>query len=488
MKLIELLGSNPILKKKYFGVLRKQISKSRFVQFYIRHRVIPVVAICLAFLYFFMLDENAECEETNSPYIEVLALEDALSMALAENRRIENAVLEVDKAGDAVSAARTSLFPKFDVSLFESYHLTDEAVRIKEGQFGDFRSTGPIPPENVTINTTPNFTTFITASAAQPISQLYEFLLILKQRKVEKALFNQELRSKRQETTDKVKKGYYNILKSQSSIEEAEEKIVFLKELNILVDRYLEVERALESESLEVKARLAEVDYDAFSLKNTLATEKEQLNDLLGRDIETPFQVNPVPEASPLIVNEAEAQEEALSQRPDVLAAKLNLEFAENEVRIKKSKYIPEIGVQFSYIGNLNVEFFPENSVAIGIFAKWDIFDWGRKQDEIAEKRRSVLQAKNDITGIESSVRIDVNEKIRKLEETEVLIGVTRKDQAAKREKLREVMNKYKVDSALLQEVLEVEAALGEANNKYQQAVLDYWTARANLERAVGEE
>jgi len=163
MKLIELLGSNPILKKKYFGVLRKQSSKCRFVQFDISLHVIPVVAICLAFLYFFMLDENAECEETNSPYIEVLALEDALSMALAENRRIENAVLEVDKAGDAVSAARTSLFPKFDVSLFESYHLTDEAVRIKEGQFGDFRSTGPIPPENVTINTTPNFTTFITA-------------------------------------------------------------------------------------------------------------------------------------------------------------------------------------------------------------------------------------------------------------------------------------------------------------------------------------
>ncbi len=68
-----------------------------------------------------------------------------------------------------------------------------------------------------------------------------------------------------------------------------------------------------------------------------------------------------------------------------------------------------------------------------------------------------------------------------------MLIGVTRKDQAAKREKLREVMNKYKVDSALLQEVLEVEAALGEANNKYQQAVLDYWTSRANLEKALGE-
>jgi len=487
MKLIELLGSNPILKKTYLDVLPKQRARCGFVKLDISLRLIYFLAICLALFYFFISHDLAECEETDSRSMEVLTLEEALSMALSLNRRIYNAELQVEKADDKISAARTKLFPEFDFSLYEAHHFTEEAFTFQKGAFGDFRFIGPVPARQTKIATAPKYTTFLDFSITQPISQLYQILLVIKQKKVERDIFDEDLRSKQQEIADKVKKLYYDILKTESSLKATEEKIVFLAELDVLVDRYVQVQRALKSESLDVKARLGKVEYDAFRDGNTLATQKEKLNELLARDIETPFKVNPVPDAYPYMVNFDEAQEIALTQRPEVRAAVLNLLYAENEVTIKKSEYIPEISLAFQYSANFNIKLLPENIVTLGILLKWDIFDWGYRQKEIAEKRKSVLQAKNLLSESESQVRIDVNKSIRSLEETEVLIGVTRKDQAAKREKLREVMNKYKVDSALLQEVLEVEAALGEANNKYQQAVLDYWTSRANLEKALGE-
>ena len=256
----------------------------------------------------------------------------------------------------------------------------------------------------------------------------------------------------------------------------------------MLVDRYVQTGRALETDSLDVKARLGRVEYEAFVIENTLTTEKEQLNILIGRNIDITFEVAPVGDPLPYFIDVNEAEEDAIEQRPEIEEALLKLEFAENEVRLEKSKYIPEIGVQFSYIGNLNIELLPENIMSVGIFAKWDIFDWGRKQNMIASKRKSIIKSENNLREARSNVLIDVNEKIRSLEEATMLIDVSILDQNAARENLRVVMNKYKVDATLLQDVLEAESRLEDANSKYQKAVLDYWTARAELEKALGEQ
>ena len=418
----------------------------------------------------------------------LLPLEEALIIAVAENPKIKNAFLEIQKSDDAVWAIKTKLFPELDFSLYEAYHLTDESFEFKKGAFGDFSGIGPIPAENTSIATTPDFTTFITASAAQPISQLYEISLLIKQREIQKALSDQELRARVLDITDEVKKEYYTILKSQSSLAAIDEKIVFLTSLLELVNRDVQQQRLLEKDSLEVQARLGRAEYKHFKLKNTLATQKERFNKLLGRDIETPFSVIPIPYAAPFTVNVEDAEGQALAQRPEIDAAELEIEFAENEVRIKKSKYIPEIGVQFQYTANLNVELLPENIVTIGLFAKWDVFDWGRKKSEVAEKKKSVIQAQNRLEETESQILIDVNSKIRNLEEAAVLINVTELEQVAAKENLRVVLNKYEVEDALLTQVLEAESSLEEKNSDHQKAILDYWTARANLDKAIGEE
>jgi len=429
-----------------------------------------------------VLEEEVVIEETSE-----LSLEEALIIAVTDNPKVKNAFLNIKKADNSIWAIKTRLFPEFDFSLYEAYHLTDEAFEFKQGAFGDFPIIGPIPAENTSIETTPDFTTFITATASQPISQLYEISLLIKQREIEKALYDQEFKADVLNITDLVKNEYYKILKTQSSLEAQNEKIVFLTSLLELVNRDVEQERLLEKDSLEVQARLARAEYKKFKLENSLSTQKERFNKLLGRDIETPFTVVPIGYAAPFTVNVDAAEELALAQRPEIESAELEIQFAENEVKVKKSKYIPEVGVQFQYIANLNVELLPENIATIGLFAKWDIFDWGRKQSEIAEKKKSVIQAQNRLDEATSDVLIDVNSQIRNLEEATALIGVTELEQKAAKENLRVVMNKYKVQDALLTQVLEAESSLEEKNSDHEEAILDYWTARANLDRAIGE-
>jgi len=452
---------------------------------------IPLTYLFTIFVLFFsinsysqeaVLEEEVVIEEASE-----LSLEEALIIAVTDNPKVKNAFLNIKKADNSIWAIKTRLFPEFDFSLYEAYHLTDEAFEFKQGAFGDFPIIGPIPAENTNIETTPDFTTFITATASQPISQLYEISLLIKQREIQKALYDQEFKADVLNITDLVKNEYYQILKTQSSLEAQNEKIVFLTSLLELVNRDVEQERLLEKDSLEVQARLARAVYKKFKLENSLATQKERFNKLLGRDIETPFTVIPIGYAAPFTVNVEEAEEIALAQRPEIESAELEIQFAENEVKVKKSKYIPEVGVQFQYIANLNVELLPENIATIGLFAKWDIFDWGRKQSEIAKKKKSVIQAQNRLDDATSDVLIDVNSQIRNLEEATALIGVTELEQKAAKENLRVIMNKYKVKDALLTQVLEAESSLEQKNSDHQEAILDYWTARANLDRAIGE-
>jgi len=51
---------------------------------------------------------------------------------------------------------------------------------------------------------------------------------------------------------------------------------------------------ALQAESLDVKARLVQAEFALLKLQNPLETQKQQLNWLMGRDPDTPFEVDPL--------------------------------------------------------------------------------------------------------------------------------------------------------------------------------------------------
>ena len=62
---------------------------------------------------------------------------------------------------------------------------------------------------------------------------------------------------------------------------------------------YVAQRSVLKSSSLDVKAKLAQAQYQVIQLNNTLQTQKEKLNFLMGRDLDTPFRTQQVPPRTP---------------------------------------------------------------------------------------------------------------------------------------------------------------------------------------------
>ena len=99
----------------------------------------------------------------------------------------------------------------------------------------------------------------------------------------------------------------------------------------------------MKADGLEVRTRLEKAKYDALSLRDQLATQKEQLNQLLGRDAQTEFSVGPVPAISGDETDLAAAREQALRRRPEIKEARLKVKYAEYDRKIKKSEQIPVV-------------------------------------------------------------------------------------------------------------------------------------------------
>src|SRR4030095_11571719 len=217
----------------------------------------------------------------------------------------------------------------------------------------------------------------------------------------------EKLRRSEQTTVNQVKQNYYGILQTQSALDSLLEAVRYYRELDRVTVDNVAQQVSLKGDSLEVKTRLAKAEYEALNLTNQLATEKEQLNNLLGRDVRAELRVAAVPDAGGFDTDLALARSSALDQRPELREARLKVRQAEIDRRIKKSEYIPDVSLGFTYMSFRNFdEAIQTNSATPRLAVSWEVLDWGRKKNQLAEKASAIEQAKNSLREAESLVLI----------------------------------------------------------------------------------
>jgi len=123
---------------------------------------------------------------------------------------------------------------------------------------------------------------------------------------------------------------------------------------------------------------------------------------------------------------------------------------------------------------------------SIGINLKWDIYDWGYKKHLTDEKQRQIDQSQLNLTETSSQVVLDVSNRFRKLREARASLNVAQLAQDAEKEKLQVVLEQYKQKATLLSNLQTEQANMAQAAAQYQQALSNFWNARADFEKAMG--
>lgn len=419
--------------------------------------------------------------------VEVLTLQQALAAAQKNNRQIQIANQGVLYSNDQILAAKTQRYPQFNVQLVGSGLLTAVHVNVPEGTFGKI-SGQPVPAANSVITTQPKFSALAVAQAYQPLSQLYNVHLNIQLAKLGKQLSEEQLRQQRQQIANSVKNAYYQLLQTQTGLEAAQENVRALQEVDRETEKYVEEKAALLYQSTGVKAQLAQAELQVVTLEDTQQTQKENLNDLMGRDIRTEFRLSELPDAVAEEQDLELARKTALANRTEIRQAQLKVDQATYSRRIQKAAYIPDVGIQYLFFSPFTIEGFPTNVNSLGISFKWDLWDWGYKRHLMDEKQRNIEQSKLSLTESQSQVLIDLDNHFRKLREARAGLKVAQIAKEAEKQKLQVVMEQYKQKAALLSALQTEQSNMAQTSAQYQQALSNYWTARSDFEKSLGED
>src|SRR5262245_11920540 len=84
---------------------------------------------------------------------EELTLEQAIALALRENRKVKVARLEVDKFADRLAAAKTHRLPELKFTFLAAQLLDSIDFNFKQGDLGILPGIGPVPQTDISVTT-----------------------------------------------------------------------------------------------------------------------------------------------------------------------------------------------------------------------------------------------------------------------------------------------------------------------------------------------
>jgi outer membrane protein len=417
-----------------------------------------------------------------------LTLEDAIAIAIKNNRDITAASHSVASATLAIATARSYRLPQFSVEALGAQSITQLGMDFPAGAFGVFEGIGPIPAVDTEVRSPRRPLMMAQAQVLQPITQLFKLNLNIKATAVGRDIEQERQRLTMQATAASVRKAYYSLLQVDASLRAADAVLEASRALDGVVGERVVQRVALRGDGLQSQLHVAEAVQQRLTLQNTRAEREEQFNLLLGRDPRTPVVVMPVAITDDSTINIDAVIKEAIDRRADVRAARLKVDHAELQQRVTNAGRIPEVSLAMSYQSFFNTDLLPKNMASLGVQVTWEPWDWGRRQREARQRGHEIEQARLALQQAEDKVRIEVAKSYRDIQQARGQVVLARASQEVARDRMRVTTERMKVAAALPVDGLSANRELAESAAREQDALSGYWAARAAYEQAIGED
>ncbi|MGD8241146.1 MAG: TolC family protein [Armatimonadota bacterium] len=283
-----------------------------------------------------------------------------------------------------------------------------------------------------------------------------------------------------------VQQGYLVLLTNQELLEVAQDQLRFQQGTVEWTQAHFDAGRLPRADVARAASAQASAQLDVTASGNAVALSRVALNDTMGIDVRTQYDVAPLPEAEPTALTLDELIAVAMERRPEVLAAQKQLRASEAGLRAARKGHMPSITGGAS-LGWREPEFHPSLKfwgVSVGmnlnVFDGW--FTEGREQVAVADRGA----ARDAVYDTMELVATETAQSFLDLRTAEQQIVSAEAAVASADEALRLADGRYRAEVGILLEVLDAQAALTLARADRARARFDHASARYALERAIG--
>jgi outer membrane protein TolC len=417
-----------------------------------------------------------------------LTLEQAINLALKQNRSIHLRSLSVEQTQSKKDEARSNYLPQLKTS-GSILHLTElEGVAIPAGSFGSYPSTGPVPTQSLVIGQGSDTAYTGGVGLEQPLTQLFRIHHANVAAQQDVLVAKTQLDQTQDAIALQVRQLYYNILITQQKLKASQDQLAADQIKDEESQSDVARGNALEISALQSKAAILQAQQDSLTLRLQGNDLRRQLADVLGLPVETAINLDPGAAAVAIdIPSRLDAVRIALDQNQDLKVARQTLVKARAGLAAAKDAYIPDVTALSRYSYQSGVPFLVHNFGTFGFALSYDLFDGGRREAKIREARSEVQYAQVAVAKLQAEIEVQVQSSYDKVDELRQMVDVAGQILNVRTEAARLADRQFEQTAALNSVRSQSRADLANATASLLEANCGLSLAQADLKRTIGQ-
>lgn len=287
-----------------------------------------------------------------------------------------------------------------------------------------------------------------------------------------------------------VSRAYYDLAQSQQSVALFEEVVGIVRRTRDTVAKQVDVGTIPAQDLLKAETELARAESDVTRAGAQMQTSRVVLNTLLGRAAGEPLTAAEPLAFDPVTADQAALSAQATDKRPEIAAAEARLAAARDNVRLQRAAYRPDLGV--SLLQNTNVrssQFLDPRATGVGVSLSFPLLGTGQIQGRVRQAEALVREQESLRAQAGLEVLRDVGNAYAQVKATETLVGRYDRDILPRAQNLLGIAQfGYERGGTTLLEYLEAQRTYRTTRAEYITVLGDNARARAELERATGQD
>ncbi len=280
---------------------------------------------------------------------------------------------------------------------------------------------------------------------------------------------------------------YFSVLQYRNNLKVSQETVKNYESHLKNVELQYDVGTVAKSDVLASEVSLANAQDSLIKARNNYELAVATLNNAIGLPLDSELELKEDLKYEKYNLNLDDCIQYALAHRPEIEEYQTKISIAQDDVKIAKSSDSPT--VDFVATQDWYDKDFPgadNSNWLVGITASWNVFDSGLNKSKIKQAQSSLDTAQEQFRQERDAILLEVRQYYLSMREAEKRIDTSQVavDQAEENLKIAEVRYNAGVGTNL--DVLDAVLALNQAKTNYIQALYDYNTGKAQLDKAMG--
>jgi TolC family type I secretion outer membrane protein len=309
----------------------------------------------------------------------------------------------------------------------------------------------------------------------------------------------QEAERVTQQVVLNVKQSYYTLLAAKKLVEVARKTIEQTESHLKQAEAFFRAGSKPRYDVTRAEVEVNNANLGMINAKNGVRIRTITLNNAMGID---PGKATEIVEALPVVPalpTLAQAQVDALQNRPDMKRMEADIAAARARVMAEQSNYLPTISANAAYnwaTGTQDMGQIPgtgimlqgdvQNSWNAGVMLSIPLFQGGLTKGRVTEARANLLALEAQRDGVKQSILLEVNQALADIEGAAARVEVMEKTLQKAQENLDIVQGRYKAGVGPYIEVTDAQLSLVNSETDRIKALYDYHLAIAQLLNAMG--